>query len=261
MTVALIRPPMVSLPLSEAALFLDLDGTLEPLRASPDKVRLDAELIGLLRRTTDRLGGRMAIISGRTVASVDAILERACVPVAGVHGLQRRTATGVLETVSPHPRVQQAAEQMAAFACGCPGLLVEHKEQSVALHYRGVPKAEPAVMEFVGRLAESQGLTVQSGHMVMELRTPGPDKGGALKAFLAEAPFRGRRPIYVGDDHTDEAAFAAADAAGGLGVLVGPERPSAARARLEDPTAVKLWIAESLDRGRFNLGRLATWAA
>ena len=261
MILARDRVALASLPVADAALFLDLDGTLTPLRESPELVRPHAELTALLRRAGESLAGRLAIVSGRTVDAVDTIVERACAAVAGVHGLQRRTAAGELEAVSPHPRVQHAAEQMATFARGCPGLLVEHKDQSAALHYRGAPKAEPAVMEFIGRLAEAEALTIQSGHMVMELRTPGPDKGGAVRAFLAEAPFRGRRPIYVGDDHTDEAAFRVAAAAGGVGVLVGPERPSAARARLEDPTAVRLWIAESLDRGVFNLGGLATWAA
>ncbi|MBU1376233.1 MAG: trehalose-phosphatase [Alphaproteobacteria bacterium] len=255
------RPPATTLALSEIALFLDLDGTLTPLCASPDQVRPEPELTDLLRRAAAGLAGRVAVISGRTVASVDAIVECACTAVAGVHGLQRRTAAGVLEAVSPHPRVQSAADQMAAFARACPGLLVEHKEQSAALHYRGAPQAEPAVLEFVQRLAEAEALALQPGHMVMELRTPGPDKGAAVRAFLAEAPFRGRRPVYVGDDHTDESAFVAAVDAGGFGVLVGPERLSAAGWRLDDPSAVRSWIAAALDRGAVSLGDFARWAA
>jgi len=252
---------MASLPLAEASLFLDLDGTLAPLCDSPGDVRPRAERTSLLRLAGERLAGRVAIVSGRTIESVDAISEGACAAVAGVHGLQRRTAVGVLETTAPHPRVQHAAELMAAFARGHPGLLVEHKDQSAALHYRGAPKAEPAVMEFVRRLAETEALEIQPGHLVMEVRTPGPDKGAAVRAFLAEVPFRGSTPIYVGDDLTDEPAFAEVAARGGVGVLVGRERPTAARARLEGPHEVLAWLAESLQGGAFKLGRAFSWAA
>ncbi len=255
------RAAPLAVPVGQAALFLDLDGTLTPLRPEPDDVRPEAALTGLLRQAAETLAGRVAIVSGRTLESVDGIVERACLAVAGVHGLQRRSATGAVEAVAPHPRIAHAAEQMVAFARGCPGLLVEHKSQSAALHYRGAPKAEPAVMEFVRRLADAEALVIQSGHMVMELRTPGPDKGAALRAFLSEAPFRGHLPIYVGDDHTDEAAFAAAEAAGRFGVLVGRPRPSAARYGLEDPAAVRAWIAEALAQGGFNRRRLFTWDA
>ncbi|HEY0648085.1 trehalose-phosphatase [Phenylobacterium sp.] len=252
---------MASLPLAEASLFLDLDGTLAPLCDSPGDVRPLAERTSLLRLAGERLAGRLAIVSGRTIESVDAISEGACAAVAGVHGLQRRTAFGGLETTAPHPRVEHAAALMAAFAQGHPGLLVEHKDQSAALHYRGAPNAEPAVMEFVQRLAETEALEVQPGHLVMEVRTPGPDKGAAVRAFLSEVPFRGSTPIYLGDDLTDEPAFAEVAARGGVGILVGRERPTAARARLEDPSEVLAWLAESLQRGAFKLGRAFSWAA
>lgn len=189
-------------------------------------MRADSGRTSLLRVAGERLCGRIAVISGRPIAQVDAILEGACLAVGGVHGLQRRTACGELETVTAHPRIQHAAEMMAAFAQGHPGLLVEPKEQSVALHYRGAPKARAAVMEFIGRLAQTERLTLQPGHMVMELRTPGPHKGAAVRAFMGEAPFRGARPIYVGDDLTDEAGFEEVARHGGLGILVGPWRPS-----------------------------------
>lgn len=241
------------LPIAQTALFLDLDGTLVPLSPTPADTAPDPDRTALLRRAAERLGGRIAIVSGRTIARVDTIVDRACLAVAGVHGLQRRTAAGQLETVEAHPRVQHAAEMMAAFARGHPGLLVEPKDQSVALHYRGAPGARAAVMDFVGRLARSERLVLQPGHMVMELRTPGPDKGAAVRAFLAEAPFRGARPIYVGDDLTDEAAFEAVARRGGVGILVGAWRPTAATAGLDDPTAVLAWLSTSLAEGAFRV--------
>jgi len=250
-----------SLPLAETSLFLDLDGTIAPLRASPEDVRPDAVLTALLRRARERLAGRLAIVSGRTVESVDAIVEGACTAVAGVHGLQRRTAAGEMLSATAHPRIRHASEMMVAFARGHPGLLVEHKEQGAALHYRGAPSAEAAVMEFVRRLADAEALAIQPGHMVMELRTPGPDKGAAVSAFMTEVPFRGTVPIYVGDDMTDEPAFAEAAAHGGLGVLVGRERPSAARTRLEAVSDVLDWLAEGLQRGAFKCGGALPWAA
>lgn len=255
------RPELMILPLADAALFLDLDGTLTPIRPSPGDVRPNPRRTALLREACTRMAGRVAVVSGRTIESVDAILEGACMSVAGVHGLQRRTATGDLETTAAHPRVAHAAQQMAAFAQSHAGLTVEHKDQSAALHYRGAPKAEAAVIEFVRRLAEAEALDIQPGHMVMEIRTPGPDKGAAVRAFLAEAPFRGATPIYVGDDLTDEAAFGEVAARGGVGVLVGRPRPTLAQARLENSAGVLAWLAEGLEREAFHIERMMSWAA
>jgi trehalose 6-phosphate phosphatase len=98
----------------------------------------------------------------------------------------------------------------------------------------------------VERLTPTEDLTALWGHMVAELRTPGPDKGDALAAFMAEPPFAGSRPVFIGDDLTDEDAFAAAAAGGGFGVLVGPDRPTAARMRLENVEAVHAWLTAAI---------------
>lgn len=254
-------PGVRRLRLADACLFLDLDGTLAPLRASPGDVRPSEGRNQLLLAACEALTGRVAIVSGRTIESTDAILEGACRAVAGVHGLQRRRADGVCEATAPHPRVAHAAQVMAAFAQAHPGLLVEHKDQSAALHYRGAPNAEAAVMEFVRRLAETEALQIQPGPMVMELRTPGPDKGAAVRAFLAEVPFRGATPIYLGDDLTDEVGFAEAAAHGGIGILVGRDRPTLATAQLESVAEVLAWLDLSLSRGAFHIRRTLSWAA
>lgn len=255
-----VPPPMPPrLPLDRVALFLDLDGTLAPHRENPSDVAPEAERTALIARAGLALGGRVALISGRTVDDVDAIVENSCMAVAGVHGLQRRSPTGRTESVESHPGIDLATKVLADLARGCDGLMVEHKGQSVALHYRRAPAAEAAVVECVERLAQQAALVVQPGDKVIELRTPGPDKGAALRRFLTELPFRGHTPVYIGDDFTDETAFAAAKAAGGFGVIVGGRRPTAATLALADPEAVLAWISAALDRGEFDLEALP-WA-
>jgi trehalose 6-phosphate phosphatase len=243
----------------EVALFLDLDGAIVPIAAKPDAVRASTACRVVLRRALDHLRGRLAIISGRTIAAVDEVLGGAINCVAGVHGLQRRTPLGALHLEPPHARISDATAVLTTLAQARPGLLVEPKGASVAIHYRAAPDAGDAVVEVVERLARSSGLEVQLGDMVAELRTPGPDKGSALARFMLEAPFAGARPIFIGDDLTDEAGFAAARGHGGVGILVGSNRPTLAHGRLAHPVATLSWIMHSLDKGRFDL-REAGWA-
>jgi trehalose 6-phosphate phosphatase len=189
------------------------------------------------------LAGRLAVISGRPLHDIDRILDGAAPAAAGVHGLERRSAAGVVRRSAPHPTVALVAEVFHGLAAAEPGLLVEDKGLSVALHYRNAPEAA-GVAEAAGeRLAKQTGLRLQRGECVVELRTPGADKGDALRAFMDEPPFRGALPIFVGDDLTDEAGFAAADALGGYGIRVGsPERPTAARYALANIEAVLSWL-------------------
>ncbi len=128
------------------------------------------------------------------------------------------------------------------FAADRPGVIVEDKAISTGLHYRQAPASAADALTLATDLAESTGLTLQPGHMVLELRTPGSDKGGAVTAFMAEAPFLGAVPVMLGDDQTDEAGFRAAEALGGFGVLVGPIRRTAARYSLRDVPEVMDWL-------------------
>jgi trehalose 6-phosphate phosphatase len=181
------------------------------------------------------------------------LVEGSSLCAAGVHGLQRRGVTGAVDEAKPHSALNDVVEVFHAMARARAGLLVESKALSVALHYRGAPSAREAVIELAHRLAGNTGLVVQEGDMVVELKTPGADKGDALDAFMAEEPFRGSIPIFVGDDLTDEAGFAAVAAQGGPGVLVGPARKTRAVGRLDDPDEVLAWIARSLETGHFLL--------
>lgn len=243
-------------PLDDICLFVDLDGVLADFRARPSQVEPDAARTSLLLDACESLSGRVAVISGRPIREIDYILEGSCLSVAGLHGLERRTACGEHHTQEAHPAIANAGDVFEAFAAAHSGLFVEAKGQCVALHFRGAPEAQAAVFELAQRLADATGLHFQPGSMVAELQTPGAHKGTAVVSFLREAPFRGMTPVYIGDDLTDEDAFRAVAAREGLGVLVGPPRRSAARARLRSPDHVQAWLRSGLEAGALDLRSL-----
>jgi trehalose 6-phosphate phosphatase len=228
------------------ALFLDLDGTLAPIAARPRDVILGTGQRALLRDLALRLDGRLAIVSGRSLDDLDRILEGCVTPLAGVHGLERRRADGMVIRAEPSPGVAGARTALLAFVERHPALLLEDKGLSLALHYRAAPELAGACLVVAEQLAHANGLILQPGDMLVELRTPGADKGDAIRAFMVEAPFIGGRPIFVGDDLTDENGFVAARELGGTGVLVGSDRPTSASRRLADVGAVFAWINASM---------------
>jgi trehalose 6-phosphate phosphatase len=237
------RPaPPPALDPSRTALFLDLDGTLAPIAHEPDAVVPSPELTRLLKSAALRLHGRLAVISGRSLEDIDRILEGAVTPAAAVHGLVRRNAKGAVLTLPPHPGLNFARDSLDRLT-DRRGILLEDKRLALAVHYRKAPEAEEAVLLACRNIAATTGLVLQLGRMVAELRTPGADKGDSVRAFMAEQPFAGALPVFVGDDLTDEDGFAAAAALGGYGVLVGDDRDSAARHRLPDVEAVLGWLA------------------
>jgi len=237
----LSRPPP-AFDLARTALFLDLDGTLAEIAPRPEQVGPERRRTQILSELTERMGGRVAVLTGRSLEDADRILEGAVPAMAAVHGLVRRMPQGDIVRFLPSPKLSEAMTALRALAEGDAGLLVEDKGSSIALHYRQAPGAESAVRRAVEQLAEHTGLAVQEGSMVSELRTSGPHKGDSLKAFLGEPPFAGCVPVMVGDDLTDEHAFAAAEEMGGYGVLVGPSRPTRARYRLPSVSDVLSWL-------------------
>lgn len=243
--------PAARVSTARAALFLDLDGTLAALAPTPDEVIPDTKRSALLRRACEALGGRLAVISGRALTDIDRILEGAAPCAAGVHGLERRNADGAVSAVEPHPELSRARDSLAFHAQSRPGLLVEEKTLGVALHYRNAPPEKAAAHALAKHVADATGLVLQEGDHVVELRTPGADKGHAVRAFMSEPPFAGSVPLFVGDDLTDEDAFAAVQSMGGAGLLVGPDRPSVATGRLRDAEAVLAWIDRSVNSGEF----------
>ncbi|WP_411288059.1 trehalose-phosphatase [Phenylobacterium sp.] len=243
-----IEGTVVSLPvpkplrLADAALFLDLDGTLAPIAARPQDVRPDPRRTRLVERLGRRLEGRLAVISGRTLEDVDRILEGAVTCVAAVHGLVRREPDGSVRQGQPHPALPLAAARFAEFVSRDSGLLMEAKGLSVALHYRLARSHGEAARQCAQAIATETGLTLQHGDMVEELRAPGPDKGDSIRRFLDEAPFAGAHPVFLGDDATDEDGFAAMRDLGGTGILVGPQRDTAARFRLAGVDEALAWL-------------------
>lgn len=237
-------PP--GLDIARTSLFLDLDGTLAPIEATPDAVGPEPLRTEILNALGKVLSGRLAVLSGRPIAEVDAILQGAVANVAGQHGLERRCAVGGLQHTPAHPALAEVGELLDGFARVDRGLLVERKSAAVAIHYRASPTSGPAVLELVRRLAREHDLFLQEGRMVAELRTPGPDKGEALKAFMAVQPFAGSVPLMIGDDLTDEDAFATAIELGGAAILVGPPRPSLAQWRLSSPDALLSWLGAAI---------------
>lgn len=245
------RPPAVPDRFPDGvALFLDLDGTVLDIASTPEGVSIPPETLEAIGRLADRLGGALAVVTGRGLDDVDRILSPLRLPAAALHGAElRRMGGGRLQgDVGTPPGRLTAA--LGAFVDARPGLLLEDKGASVAVHYRRAPEREDEVRDhvsdLVGKLAPEHEL--QPGKMVVEVRPRGCDKGAALKTLMEAAPFEGRRPLVCGDDLTDEFAFEAAVALGGVAVIVGHvERPTAAAFAVADPAEMRAWLAGLAD--------------
>jgi trehalose 6-phosphate phosphatase len=245
--------PHLSIPLHEAALFLDLDGTLAPIAERPEDVVAEPYRTGLLKSLNRALGGRLAIVSGRPIDDIDRIVEYAVPSVAGIHGLERRGPSGTFESAIPHPQLDRVYTILESFVRHRPALHLEFKTLGVALHYRQAPQAAAEVLSVARRLAWATGMKLQEGRMVVELRSPGSDKGDTVRSFMEMPPFKGASPIFVGDDVTDEDGFAAAQTLNGLGVLVGEWRATRASAQLRTVGEVHAWLASALATAHFDL--------
>lgn len=231
--------------LEGAALFLDFDGTLVELAPTPDSIIVPPALGPLLERLRDRLRGRLAIVSGRSLADLDRHLPCREIALGGSHGLELRLADGLSLPLGVRDDVDEIRAEVEQYASGREGLIVEAKPLGVALHFRLAPTQEKPVLDFMEDLARRRGLLLQRGKMVAELRPAGAHKGDVLKSLMREPGFAGARPLFVGDDLTDEHAFEAAAELGGYGILVGAPRRSAARYRLGSVQAVAEWLARA----------------
>lgn len=221
------------------ALFLDVDGSLLEFAPTPDGVRVPDELIATLGRLQQRLEGALALVSGRSLAQLDRLFAPLRLHAAGLHGLELRGAP----PPSPPAALAGVRESAEAVARDFPGALVEDKGAALALHWRTAPEAAPALRAAAeAALAALPGYRLQPGDHVVEVRPDGADKGAAVDRMLAQPPFRGRVPVFVGDDLTDEDGFRRVRARGGLAVLVGLRRPTHATHALADPAAVRAWL-------------------
>lgn len=234
------------------ALFLDVDGCLLDFADDPAAVFVPPLLRSLLAALHAALDGALALVSGRGVSDLDRLFGTPPWALAGLHGYELRYADGRYRELavdgSAQARMRTAVQALAA---RLDGVQLEDKRHAMALHCRRSPDRLPALRAAAEALAaDLPGYELQPGNMVVEFKPTGMNKGGVVEELLQGPPFTGRTPVYLGDDLTDEHAFAAVNRAGGLSVRVGGREPSDARFTLSSPAAVQAW----LDRVRDALG-------
>lgn len=231
-------------------MFLDLDGTLIEIAHRPDAVRRTDRLDALLARLPAATENAVAVVSGRGIADVDRLLTPFRLPVAGIHGLERRSADGTVHRVPvSHDWLHDAHRAMEQFVAAHPGLLLENKGASLALHYRGRPELEDAVRQFVAELDLPAAAERLRGRKVIEIKPGQMNKGTAIRAFMSEPPFAGRTPVFAGDDVTDESGFAVVNELGGISVKVGNGATSADWA-LPGVSHVLEWLGDAISGSR-----------
>ena len=238
-------PAAPDLIAADVSLFLDFDGTLVDLAERPDAVVVEPSLGRLVAALAERLDGRVAVVSGRNAGAILSYLgieDPTPFAIAGSHGLELRWANGRAEAPVRPEALDEALAAFEALADAHPGVMVEEKPFGAALHYRQAPDAGPACDALAEEVAKRTGFAIQHGKMVVELRAQGADKGDAVRRFMAGPPMAGTRPVFVGDDLTDEAGFRAAEELSGWGILVGGPRATAARYRLAGVDAVHEWL-------------------
>jgi trehalose 6-phosphate phosphatase len=231
---------------TQCALFLDFDGTLVELAPEPDAIVIPSELVPLLAALRDRLDGAVAVVSGRAISALDTFLHPLNLPTAGVHGSERRAANGQLSLL-PTPTLDTVERAAAKLLKAQPALAIEPKRGALALHYRQAPHLEALCRSTMEEaVAASPGVSLLHGKMVFEAKPSQANKGIAIASFLEEAPFAGRRPVFIGDDSTDEPGFSVAQNLGGVGIKVGPG-PTLAAQRVTGPAALRAafqaWLA------------------
>lgn len=226
-------------PVSDCAYFLDVDGTLLAIRPRPRDVIADAPLRTLLADLSAAANGALALVSGRMIDDVDHIFDPLVVPAAGLHGAEIRFSNGS-RTLAQSSVMDAARPRLRQFAADHQGLALEDKGATLALHFRQRPELAGEVLANLAQLAQEFGLAVQEGKMVAELKEVGHNKGAAIAALLETLPFLGRRPVFIGDDLTDESGFQLVNARSGVSVRIGlAEGATAARFWLNDPAELR----------------------
>lgn len=236
------------------ALFLDVDGTLLEIAATPEDVIVPAGLAALLRRIAKGLDGALAIITGRQLAEIDALLAPAKLVGAGVHGAELRLTPGGEITAVAAAIPKELIDEITQLAHNWPGVIIEPKGPGLAIHYRQAPTLRPVIeAELAAALAQHRNghgndLVLSEGRKLFEVVPAGHSKGTALTALAALPQFRNRIPIMIGDDAGDEPAFAAAAQLGGVGLRVAGEHFGQAKVDLEGPQSVVAWLTRFAER-------------
>lgn len=247
MNAELPAPPPLT---TDVALFLDFDGTLVDIAPHPADVHIPATLIRDLDQAAVLLNGALAVVSGRPLAVIDAYLGGSVRCVAGLHGAERRDALGHTQRTAPGSDLLDSFRAtLGVFCAAHPGVFLEDKGAALALHFRSDASLGDACRQAIDVcVAAGHGLfTRLDGKMVAELKPAGITKISAVDAYMNEAPFASRRPVFVGDDVTDEIAFAHLSKTNGFGVKVGDGEPTAATARLPSVAALHRWLRAFCD--------------
>jgi trehalose 6-phosphate phosphatase len=221
---------------SSLALFLDIDGTLVPIAATPADVRPSPRLPHLLTRAAAELGNALAVVSGREIISIDQVTHGVVPYAAGSHGAEFRLGLGQ-PVLRPGAQPDIAGLEADVLECmkDWPGLLIEPKRAGLAVHYRMAPHLGPRVRDELEAMLARRGqkdLALLQGDHVVEVRSPAHNKGEAVRLIMKEPAFKNRRPVFIGDDVTDEDGFLAVQDLGGTAVIVGERRPTLATHKL-----------------------------
>ena len=230
------------------AYFLDVDGTLINLAETPQSVVIDTSLLDLVGNLYAASGGAVALVSGRSISDLQGLIGMPQLPLAGLHGLERRDSSGRLWIHAAPPLAKSEIRTALAPALSRhAGLILEDKGLTLAVHYRQAPQLAGYVHKIMRRfiVGKEHELELQCGKRVVEIKPVGIDKGTAVAEYAAELPFKGRQAVFIGDDLNDEHGFAEVNRLGGISVKVG-QGPSCAQFRLPNVAAVRLWLGGAL---------------
>jgi trehalose 6-phosphate phosphatase len=226
-------------------MFLDFDGTLADIALRPEEVSVPPDLPALLTRLSARFDGALAIVTGRSLEAIDRLLEPFAGDIIGSHGLEKRLR-GITAAcrAEDHPELRAAMQTLARICATLPGVSLEDKGCSIAVHWREAPEHESSVRQEVARVMTGLGSNyrVQCGKAVAEVLPTFARKGAAISQLMTTSGYSDRRPIFIGDDLSDESGFEVVNAVGGLSIKVG-DGPTLAQRRVRSPTLVRQLLA------------------
>ena len=241
------RVPSIPADLSQLAILLDVDGTLLDFAPTPREVYVSHALRETLGRLWDRTGGAVAFVSGRPVSELDLIFSPLQLPAIGGHGAELRTIPGAAPESPRLPPLDPGVKrQFAAIAEAGPGIVLEDKGYSLALHYRLAPEKERLVREAAAKICDelkAAAIELLPGKLVVEIKQTGFTKATAVRELMTYAPFADRRPIFIGDDETDLGVFEIMPDFDGIGISVGRNVPGV-KSCFERPTDVRHWLEQ-----------------
>ncbi len=229
-------------PRNNWAVFMDVDGTLIEIASAPDKVEIPPGMVDAVSGLQTALGGAVAIVSGRPLAELDRLMAPLRLPAAGLHGLECRGPGGkVVRDDGQAGRLEAIRQELAAFAAAHPSVIIEDKQLAIAVHYRAAPELAEEVTRLTRSLvaAHDGNLGFLPGKMVVEIKSEQTNKGAVVETFMAQIPFMGRTPVFIGDDYTDEDGFRAVNRMGGQSIRVGPPPPDV-------PESAALWECDGV---------------